>query len=274
MSSSNIIILRACAATDIGLIRSTNEDNFFLNGNYASSTHTSKRIVLDINEADSFFMFAVSDGMGGEVHGEKASFSAMKDLKKVYNSMKNSQESLRDYIEILNSYIKDSNNLIYNMSVNLGARIGATFTALCISNGRALALNLGDSRVYHFRGNSLVQLTQDHTEAERLIRLGFLSREEAENSPNTHLLSRYLGIAPEEGIVEADASQDILLQKDDIFLLCSDGLTNMVTQERIMNIIDKGNVPAKISQDLINESLNNGGLDNITCIVVKIEDIV
>ncbi len=275
MYSEKNIILRASVASDTGSVRSVNEDNFYLNGIFISSSMNEKSIPLDINEADSFFLFAVSDGMGGETHGNKASFTAMNELKKAHNLIRsNNDGNIEECINGINSYINNTNKLIYNLSLEYGARIGTTFAALLLYDGRAQALNLGDSRVYHFRDNEIIQLTKDHTEAERLIRLGILSPEEASNSPRRNMLSRYLGISPEEGTVEADVSDSFSVEKGDVFLLCTDGLTSMVKDELIKNIISSENLPSKIAPKLIDEALKKGGFDNITCIVVKIEDIL
>ncbi|WP_265444531.1 PP2C family protein-serine/threonine phosphatase [Acetivibrio straminisolvens] len=275
MYSEKNIILRASAATNVGFVRSINEDNFYLNGIYFSPSTTEKTVLFDINEADSFFLFAVSDGMGGEAFGDKASLTAMLELKKAHNFIKNNNNgNIEGCVNRINSYIKNTNNLIYNLGVEYGARTGATFAALLIYGGQAKALNLGDSRIYHVRDNEIIRLTKDHTEAERLIRLGILSPEEASNSPSKHLLYKFLGIPPEEGIVEADVSESFSLEKGDVFLLCTDGLTNMVEDEFIKSTINTENDPSKIARTLINEALINGGSDNITCIVVKIEDIL
>ncbi|GAE86934.1 PP2C family protein-serine/threonine phosphatase [Acetivibrio straminisolvens] len=176
MYSEKNIILRASAATNVGFVRSINEDNFYLNGIYFSPSTTEKTVLFDINEADSFFLFAVSDGMGGEAFGDKASLTAMLELKKAHNFIKNNNNgNIEGCVNRINSYIKNTNNLIYNLGVEYGARTGATFAALLIYGGQAKALNLGDSRIYHVRDNEIIRLTKDHTEAERLIRLGILS---------------------------------------------------------------------------------------------------
>ncbi|HOM02743.1 MAG TPA: protein phosphatase 2C domain-containing protein [Acetivibrio sp.] len=275
MYSEKNLILRASAATNIGFIRSANEDNFYLNGVYFSPYLTEKTVLFDINEADSFFLFAVSDGMGGEAFGDKASHTAMLELKKAHNNLKsNNIGNIEDCVNIINSYVKNTNNLIYNLGVEYGARTGTTFASLVLYGDRAQALNLGDSRIYHVRGNEITQLTRDHTEAERLVRLGILSPKEASSSPRKHLLYKFLGIPPEAGIVEADTSEVIDVKKGDAFLLCTDGLTNMVNIERIKNIITTGNTSSKIASMLVNQALINGGVDNITCIVVKVEDIL
>lgn len=275
MYSEKNIILRASAATDAGSVRGTNEDNFYLNGTFISSSMSDKAMLLDISEADSFFLFAVSDGMGGEKHGKKASLTAMQELKKAHNLIKSNNDGNIDCCtKRINSYIKNTNNLIYNLSLEYGARIGTTFASLVLFNGQVQALNLGDSRIYHFRKNEMIQLTKDHTEAERLMRLGVLSPEEASNSPTRNQLSKYLGISPQEGTMEADFSESFPVEKGDVFLLCSDGLTSMVKNEQIKDIIKTENMPSKIASLFINEALKNGGVDNITCIVVRIEDIL
>lgn len=272
MYSEKNIILRATAATHIGYVRSANEDNFYLNGIFFSPSMTEKTILFDINEADSFFLFAVSDGLGGEIRGDEASLTAMRELKKAHNLIKNNNNgNINSCAVNINSYIKNTNNLIYNMSVQYGARMGTTFAALLICGDRAQTFNLGDSRIYHVTDGEIVQLTKDHTEAERLVRLGILSPEEASKSASKNMLYKFLGIPPKEGIIEADISESFFVKKGDVFLLCTDGLTNMVENERIKDVINTENTPSKAASKLINEALENGGFDNITCIVVKIE---
>lgn len=127
--------------------------------------------------------------------------------------------------------------------------------------------------MYLFRDGILKQLTRDHSESERLIRLGIITREQARGHKSRFMLNRHLGMPPEEGILEADISEIIQLQKGDTFLLCSDGLTDMVEDETIKDILAASIDTKEAAQMLINEALKNGGKDNVTAVVLKFDNL-
>ncbi|MCX7745697.1 MAG: protein phosphatase 2C domain-containing protein [Clostridia bacterium] len=264
----------ASAVTNKGLVRTNNEDNFYMNGLFMEEYERDSHREHSVNHTSNNFLFALCDGMGGENQGEKAALIAVTELKKFHSRILQSP-GFEEKLSQLNIYVKETNDLIYNTpSSGFINKMGTTFACLLISEGQAAALHLGDSRVYHLRGNTLQQLTTDHTEAERLIRLGILTREQASHHKSRNRLSRHFGVSPEEGIMEADISHYIHIDPGDVFLICTDGLTSMVCDDKIRDILSKKTNSLEISHNLVNEALKNGGLDNVTAITIRILEVM
>lgn len=264
--------IQVSAISNTGRVRDNNEDNLYVISQYMKqgeqgNFHLSKTV------ENNSFICAVCDGMGGEKSGEQASFEAVNRFNYAVSENSFAGITLQEKIQAINKYIGETNAAIYNMAASSFdlKGMGTTFACLLISQGQAAAMNVGDSRVYLFRNGLLKQLTRDHSESERLIRLGIITREQARGHKSRFMLNRHLGMPPEEGILEADTSEIIQLQKGDIFLLCSDGLTDMVEDEDIKKIIEESEDSQKGTQQLINEALKNGGKDNVTVVLVKIQ---
>lgn len=262
------------AISNTGRVRDNNEDNLYVSSQYMKQGEQGSFHLSQTIEANNF-VCAVCDGMGGEKSGERASYEAVSKLHYAVSTTAFSAMTLPEKIQEINKYIGETNAAIFNMAVGSFELkgMGTTFVCLVISQGQATAMNVGDSRVYLFRDGILKQLTRDHSESERLIRLGIITREQARGHKSRFMLNRHLGMPPEEGILEADTSEIVQLQKGDIFLLCSDGLTDMVEDEYIKNVLAASIHTKEAAQMLINEALNNGGKDNVTAVVIKSDNL-
>lgn len=263
LSGDYMIKINCAAVTSVGKVRDNNEDNFYVNGNYKKSTTTLSEHYEDNNRRKQY-LYAVCDGMGGEELGEVASMIAAKTLAHY-------QET--DIKFTIMDYIQEANKLICNEIINNdGVRIGTTLALLFITAGKAIAYNIGDSRVYLFRDNELMQLSEDHTQVQRLVNMGLLEKDAAANHRDRHKLTQHLGIFPDELILEPHVSHEIDLEQDDIFLLCSDGLTDMVSEDDIADILsDKKEGPESLAKKLISKALENGGKDNVTVVVLTVD---
>lgn len=259
-----MVKLSGFAATHVGEIRRNNEDNYYINGQYKKEMDA----LTDACQNDSDYgryLCAVCDGMGGEAFGETAAFIAVKTLDKYLNT---------DFRKKSDEYIEKANKLICDeIEKNDGARIGTTLALLYIQNETAVAYNVGDSRIYLYRKNKLRQLSEDHNQTQRLVRLGLLKQSDARNHKDKHKLTQHLGIFPEELIIEPYISQEISIKQGDIFLLCSDGLTDMLTDEEIAEFLKQEKDIKKKGEDLIQAALQHGGKDNVTVVLVKAEEI-
>ena len=151
--------------------------------------------------------------------------------------------------------------------------MGTTLASVVFSQDKAMALNIGDSRVYLFRDSSLTKLTNDHTEAERLIRLGLLDKDTARFHKSKNILTRHLGVDPANGVMEADYSDNFTVLKGDIYLICSDGLSNLLTDEELKFHLSIPGNSAVLCKDLVELALSNNGTDNLTALVVRIIDL-
>lgn len=233
--------------TDVGRKRNTNQD-------YAG---------LFVNQAD-VTLAILADGMGGHQAGDVASRMAVNNLGVCW------QESLLETSEKVAQWlikeIQNENELIYQKGQSqpecLG--MGTTLVSAVLLDQSFVLANIGDSRAYLVRDNHLHQLTEDHSLVNELVKSGEITREMAANHPRKNVLTRSLGM---QGKVEVDVASH-LWAPNDYILLCSDGLTNMVSEEDILTII-LSEKPLNEKIDLLITTANEaGGADNITVLVI------
>lgn len=240
----------ASGLTDIGMKRKTNQDSICL--------------------VPEFNLFCVADGMGGHNGGDIAS---QMSVKLIPEYIKKHHPS--DIAKLLNDCIIYINKQIYDYGqANLELKgMGTTITGLMIENGQAVIMNVGDSRTYMINKNRLFQLTRDHSLVQEKINLGIYSREEGHRDPQKNVLVRTVGFEPH---LEVDTLK-YKLAKNDMFLICSDGLHGKISDEDIIFTINKFVPnPALADQytldclvkELVRQANANGGNDNISVIIV------
>ena len=243
--------------TDVGRVRSNNEDCF--------------RIVEPLN------LFVLSDGMGGEAHGEVASALAVETIVKYCTDAEsgqaptpygNSEPIWSEKTKWLTSATHLANKNIYESAEAHPEQhgMGATVTAAWINGSKLSIAHVGDSRAYLLRGGTLQQLTSDHSLVAEQVRRGILTAAEAEESEMQSVLLRALGALPD---IEVDTDEHLLFARD-ILLLCCDGLTRMVTEPEIAGTLQVESDPARAAQRLVELANERGGVDNITVIIVRI----
>jgi protein phosphatase len=233
---------RAGAATDVGRVRSNNQDSHL------------------VREGE---LFAVADGMGGHQGGEVASATALEILGRAYDEA--TTPTLVRAVRSANQAVFDKASGDPDLK-----GMGTTLTALADVNtreGRRLAIvNVGDSRLYRVRGDTLEQLTEDHSLVASLVRQGRITAEEAETHPQKNILTRALGI---DEAVAVD-SWEVEPVAGDRFLICSDGLFNEVDQSRIVATMRRLDDPLEVASELVRLANEGGGRDNITAVVVDV----
>lgn len=224
-------------ATHVGKVRKNNED------------------ALIFIEPETF---AVADGMGGQAAGEVASRMLIDTAKNFLPLVPEPHNE-----DILKKVIMKANAAILREARNNPnyRGMGTTATILHIYNRRAYYAHVGDSRIYRLQNKILEQITQDHSYVENLVRKGEITPAEARVHPMKNLLTKAVGAVPEVEVDTASFSVNI----GDIFLLCTDGLTNMIDDAEIAKILLISENPA---ESLIQAALDNGGTDNISVIVV------
>lgn len=235
--------MKVVSATNVGNYRKNNEDFYF------------------VNESKNLYILA--DGMGGHLAGERASKMATDIIVSDFEKSKEI-ESIEDAIEILSSSIRDANREIFKSSEeNEDYRgMGTTVSAGVILGDVLVYSNVGDSRIYKIN-RDMEQITIDDSFVNYLIEIGEITEEEAKVHPKKNVLTKAMGTT-----ADLDVSVNTLkMEKGDIFLFCSDGLTNMVSDEEIFKVI-KENTPEDARDKLITLALENGGMDNITFILV------
>jgi protein phosphatase len=242
--------------SDVGRKREKNEDSFR----------------VDLAKG----LFIVADGMGGHLGGEFASRLAVKTVTEVLEKLEDPDATLAQElgpdradpgVQLKYAIRIASSRIFEEASRNTGLRgMGTTLVILLIRNERGYFANVGDSRAYLFRRAQAVQLTVDHSLVEEQLRAGFITEKEVKNHRLKNIITRSVGFQHD---VEADlVIRD--LQPGDRFLLCSDGLTNLVEDKEILKIISRH--PAQIACDkLIGLANRRGGDDNVTTVVVEVE---
>jgi serine/threonine protein phosphatase PrpC len=245
--------------SDVGRVRTNNEDSF--------------RIVEALN------LFILSDGMGGEAHGEVASAMAVDVINKYCESEKEDSGAtvLEEVPANINSQTRKLKNAVAqaNFQIFQSAQknpeqrgMGATITALWLKDTLMSIAHVGDSRAYLLRSGNLQQLTNDHSLVAEQVRRGLITPQQAEESEMQSVLLRALGAHPE---VEIDTDEVEIIPRD-VLLLCSDGLTRMVTEPEIAGALQAETIPSAAAERLIALANENGGIDNVTVIVVRFED--
>ena len=262
--------ISAAVSVDKGLIRNNNEDNFYFNGKYLSEENRDDSQTLTAASSSAVQMYGVFDGMGGEARGEEASFISAQVLRKYHKKVVTKELEFDDAVF---SAVEEANKRICKRIIESGERrIGATFSALVVEQDRATVFNIGDSRVYRLKNGQLTQVSIEDTSSQRLVDLGVITPEEALTHKDRHKLTQHLGIFPDELMIETHKSQEFQIEIGDKFLLCSDGLTDMLTDSEIEAILSQDKSSKEISEELVKMALKNGGHDNVTVLVLTAEE--
>ena len=245
------------ARTDQGLVRPNNEDNFYV--------------------AEETGILVVADGMGGHASGEVASKMAIDIIRDSFNGESGENEPIigkynDDYSEVTNqigSAMRLANMAVYEASQSdpRWQGMGTTLAAVIISNKRLSIAHVGDSRVYLIRAGDIAQLTDDHTLVYEQVKREIMTKEEADVSEMKNLLTRAVGIRPE---VEVDLDE-LTLAGGDILVLCTDGLSSMMTDDDILSVVTSIEDPSAACERLVDMANDNGGQDNITVIVASMK---
>ena len=248
---------------DIGIVRKNNEDNFYINGIYRENV-SERHIEYSCEIVNNSIVAGVFDGMGGEADGELASLEAAKRLVAYQN---------KDFSSISSDYVVETNDAICQMMDTLGkGRMGSTMAIIKISEESFSLCNIGDSPVYLLRDNELKQLSMDHNEAQNMYEMGMITKEELKTDIHKNYLTQHLGIYDDEMLIEPFVLADQMINAGDILLICSDGLTDMVSERDIEKIMSEERSGVSIAKLLIETALQNGGRDNVTVMVIMCED--
>jgi PPM family protein phosphatase len=250
-ATSGRLIVEAVLKTDVGLVRSENQD---------FGVYTTREEEKDSRPGGRLLI--VADGMGGHRGGATASRLATETVKAQYLG-----SDTNDVAAALQDSLTRANARVYSESqANAELRgMGTTTSALVIREGDAWFGHVGDSRIYLVRGGEIRQLTDDHSLVATMVREGLLTSEEAENHPRRNVLQRSLGVSEE---VEVDVRGPLQVQEGDVFVLCSDGLHGVVKLDEILEVAQ---MPiAQAASEYVRRALDRGAPDNVTVIVAKV----
>ena len=253
----SLLRIQTGARTDLGRVRKNNEDSYQMES--------------------ALRLFVLSDGMGGEAHGEVASNLAVQTVVTQCQQAENSratpifgdaQPDVSERTNRLASAIHLANRKVFEMAVANREHkgMGATIVAVWIDGQRLSLAHVGDSRAYLLRAGALDQLTADHSLVAEKVRIGILTPQEADASEMQSVLTRAVGT---DATVQVDATEQMLLVGDTL-LLCSDGLTRMVTDPEIASTLLTCTSAQEAADRLIELANEYGGVDNVTAIVLRV----
>jgi serine/threonine protein phosphatase PrpC len=233
------------AVTDRGKVRENNEDSYYA------------------DEANKKY-FILADGMGGHRAGEIASSTAVKIVNE-----KLSKEEIKDQdqlISLLKESVYKANEEILEMSLGKDEYrgMGTTLSLIYLYNDYLYYTNVGDSRIYEI-SDSIKRITKDDSFVNYLLEIGEINEEEAKNHPKKNVLTKALGTSDK---LTVDV-EEIAFNSANTYMLCSDGLTNMVSEEKILEIINNNDLETS-AKKLLDLALENGGIDNITFILINV----
>jgi PPM family protein phosphatase len=244
---------KAAARTSTGRVRNSNEDAFGFRPEHG--------------------IYVVCDGMGGAAGGEIASRMAVDTVLQRLSA----DGDPRPGREKLHEAISEANRVVLERAEREAGLygMGTTLVALLLTEniepgpepGRVLIAHAGDSRCYLWRAGELKRVTQDHSLVDEQIRLGTMTVEEAERSPFRSVITRAIGT--QKSVTEDELEMD--LEKGDIFLLCTDGLTREVSEDKIAQVLRAGSDLDRAAQALVDKANEGGGRDNVTALLVGIE---
>ena len=242
-------MIKAYAKSDVGKVREINEDAFYIS-----------------NSLDEVQLYMLADGMGGYNGGEIASKLAIQSAKNyIENNFKEIEKDKDSIIQLIGSSIEYANMVVYEKAKENKEfqGMGTTLEICLIYNNKAYIGHIGDSRIYRIRKQFIRKLTQDHSYVQKLVKEGTITKEQAIHHPQKNMLMKALGC-------NAFAEPDVMVKgflKDDILIMCSDGLTNLVGQETLYEMASQNIEQA--TKDLVNLAKEKGGYDNITVIIIK-----
>ena len=242
-------MIKAYAKSDKGKVREMNQDYYYIS-----------------TSLDEVQLYILADGMGGYNGGEIASSLAVQTAKNyIENNFKDIEKDRDSIIQLLGSSMEYANMIVYEKSKENAELqgMGTTLEICLIYNNKVYIGHVGDSRIYRIRKNFIRKLTQDHSYVQKLVKEGTITKEQAAHHPQKNMLMKALGC---NAFVEPDVMVKGFL-KDDILIMCSDGLSNLVNQDTIYEMASKNIEQA--TKDLIELANDRGGYDNITVVIIK-----
>lgn len=242
----------ASVQTDKGCVREINEDS-------GRMVRPSDPALL----AAKGTLLVVADGMGGHSAGEVASQMAADVVCRVY------YETRAEPGQALRHAVEEANRRIHAAAAEDESKhgMGTTCTALALRDGRAYAAHVGDSRLYMLRGTQLYQLSEDHSAVNEMVKLGIITKEQARTHEDKNVILRALGTVPE---VEVLVLEPFAVREGDRYLLCSDGLHDLVLEDEIASVLSESQDTHAAGERLIKMAKERGGHDNITVGIIAI----
>ena len=272
MAVETLTKLRVGVATTVGSVREHNEDNFYVPGRLVEEEPTAEELDASYEfpyAAEAGNLFIVADGMGGQLAGEKASQMAVDIIpKEVLKRVGQTDDREKPVARAIRDSVASANQEILGLShiqsefTNMGTTVVLTY----FHENQVYIAGIGDSRVYRLRNGEIQQLTKDHSLADALLEAGTITAEELPNHKFKHVLYLYLGSKDARGGPQEVREEEV--RPRDRFLLASDGLTGVVTDDELNRVLTECDDPGEAARRLVTMALDHYSKDNITCLVI------
>lgn len=256
--------------------RKNNEDNFYFNGLYMEREQMNRGGAFHKTYSGAAQMYAVCDGMGGAEYGEEASLCTVKALKR-YQAQCGQPDRSENLKAMIDETSKQVDEISLSRNMPSGAS-GSTIAMLLMDSWYFRAVHVGDSRVYLLRDGELRRVTKDHSEVQRLLDSGQITREQAWMHPRKNVITRHLGMPTHGRALEPTISERMELQPGDRYMICSDGLNDVVRDENIEKLMLAMQKPDEAASTLVHTALGEADKlrlesDNITVVVLDVKQV-
>ncbi len=275
------MVYRAAAATCPGKKKSYNSNNFYLNSKYITDEYCSSQVLLtQKKDQKGLQIYAVSEGYGADVYQDEASLIAVKNLFKYHSKKVDELTALRqagqstanvDMAAFVSAYIQSTNNAVkarVNAVGDKARNLQSTLALVCIKGKKVVTANLGDTRIYHYRGGVLRQISEDHTQAQKMVDLNLLTPERAASHPKRHKLTQYFGVHNAENPL-MPAIFEMKSEPGDVYLICSRAFYENITHDEMQNTVRSCDTVAEIVDRLMSMVAESGFADDTTLVAIQ-----
>ncbi len=245
--------MRSFGITDKGKVRSENQDSY----------------IIENCDKRGSIVAVICDGMGGAKAGDLASrLSSKAFVSRIFETLVTPKLYISNYEKLLKESAEDANGVVYEYSQfdSDYNGMGTTLVGGIITRRKACLVNIGDSRAYHLTPEGITQVSKDHSYVEELVEMGAITKEQARTHPKKNVITRAVGI---DKSVKSDYFE-VALNKHDAILLCSDGLSNMVSDDEMFRAYQEKKTPDEACGELMKLALDRGARDNVSIVLVKI----
>ena len=247
--------MQCYAQTNIGSVRKENQDNYYCNGSFKLSARSPQEELISAPEGAEF-LFGVFDGMGGEAHGEECAMLCATTLARF---------QAREQPFEAPAFYQQANEAVCALEQRVQETGGSTAAVAQVRGNRVFASNAGDSRVYHLRGGVLQCLTRDHTRYQQMIEAGVPDPDPGER----HVLTKFIGMDNRRPLTP-NFAVSVKLEPGDRIVLCSDGITGVLSDEQIAETLSKSHMPEVSGRALVQQALDAGSRDNVTLLLADV----
>ena len=247
--------MQCYAQTNIGSVRTNNEDNYYCNGSFKLSAQSPQEELISSPEGAEL-LFGVFDGMGGEAHGEECAMICAATLSQFQGGNRPFEAP---------AFYQQANDAVCTLEQRTRETGGSTAAVAQVRGNRVFASNAGDSRVYHLRGRELKCLTRDHTRYQQMVEAGVPNPDPAER----HVLTKFIGMDNRRPLTP-NFAVSVKLEEGDRIMLCSDGISGVLSDAEIAETLSQPQLPEVVGRALVQQALDAGSRDNVTMLLAEV----